>query len=182
MGKYAGLNLSYSGMVAKAKKDADAGDFAMHDYLKWVGSPHVHLQAVPEGSRFCCLFEGDQVGWHSDLRRVFPWHHRTPAVHRKLKPHEGQFLNLQFARSVKSPLHVFPCMSVSYQQVHPCPSAVELCSRARKREPRECWPPVGARCQFVIGSGAPPGAQLKAWPMKRRFAASVGIATMLGSN
>ena len=134
MGKYAGLNLSYSGMVAKAKKDADAVDFAMHDYLKWVGSPHVHLQAVPEGSRFCCLFEGDQVGWHSDLRRVFPWHHRTPAVHRKLKPHEGQFLNLQFARSVKSPLHVFPCMSVSYQQVHPCPSAVELCSRARKRE------------------------------------------------
>ena len=83
---------------------------------------------------------------------------------------------------VKSPLHVFPCMSVSYQQVHPCPSAVELCSRARKREPLKCWPPVGARCQFVIGSGAPPGAQLKAWPMKRRFAASVWIATMLGSN
>ena len=79
MGKYAGLNLSYNGMVAKAKKDAEAGDPAMQDYLKWVTS--CSAKQSPKGADFAAYLKAIKMGWHSDLWRMFPWHHRASSVH-----------------------------------------------------------------------------------------------------
>jgi len=80
---------------------------------------------------------------------------------------------------VKSPLHVFLCMQY-HRQVHLQPQWNS--ARGRGKRTVRVLAPGGARCQFDIGSGAPPGAQQKPWPMKRRFVALVATVMMLGSN
>ena len=70
MGKHAGLNLSYSGMVAKAKKDAEAGDFALHDYLKWVIT--CTSKQSPKGADFAAYLKATKRGGIQTYGEYFP--------------------------------------------------------------------------------------------------------------
>ena len=70
MGKYAGLNLSYNGMVAKAKKDAEAGDPAMQDYLKWVTS--CSAKQSPKGADFAAYLKAIKWGGIQAYGECFP--------------------------------------------------------------------------------------------------------------
>ena len=55
-------------------------------------------------------------------------------------------------------------------------------ARGRGKRTVRVLAPGGARCQFDIGSGAPPGAQQKPWRMRRISVALVATVMMLGSN
>ena len=70
MGKYAGLNLSYDGMVAKAKKDAEAGDPVMQDYLKWVTS--CSAKQSPKGADFAAYLKAIKWGGIQTYGECFP--------------------------------------------------------------------------------------------------------------